>query len=265
MQQFNKVVFITGASSGIGASLAKELNSRGARLALCARRKDRLEALTQTLKHAISIPCDVRKNEDLKNATNLTREHFGKIDVVIANAGFGVAGDLNELSVEDYRTQFETNVFGLLETVYATVDELKKTKGTLVLIGSIAGYVALPGISAYSMSKFAVRALAESLTHELAPFGISVVLISPGFIESEFRQVDNQGVFRPESKDPVPSWLPMRTEVAARKIVNAIQKKRPHQIITTHGKVAVFFTRHLPWLVSTVIRWRNLKGRRPPQ
>jgi short-subunit dehydrogenase len=260
----DKVFLITGASSGIGAALAKELDYRGAKLVLCARRLERLQTLALELKHAVAVGCDVRKKEDLKRANLLALERFGKIDGVIANAGFGVAADFEDLTLEDYRNQFETNLFGVLGTAYACLEELKKTKGSFVLIGSVAGYIALPGISAYAMSKFAVRALAESLTHELAPAGISVVLISPGFIESEFRQVNNQGVFLPESNDPMPSWLPMKTNIAARKIVNALLKKQPHQILTVHGKIVVFFVRHFPFWVSILIRWRQIRGRRAP-
>ena len=140
--------------------------------------------------------------------------------MAVANAGFGVVGTIEKLSVEDYRRQFETNVFARRSRpIKACLPELRKTRGRLVLIGSVAGYISTPNASPYAMSKFAIRALALALGPELAPSGVSVTLISPGFIESEIRQVDNRGVHHSHAKDPLPSWLPMPADVAARKIV----------------------------------------------
>src|SRR5207247_45407 len=172
----------------------------------------------------------------------------GRIDVVVANAGFSVTGLVESLTLEDYRTQFETNVFGVLRTVYATLEDLKTTHGRLVIVGSVSGHVAVPGGSAYSMSKFAIRALAESLGHELHPHGVAVTLVSPGFVESEIRQVDNRGVWHPEPREPLPSALVMPTATAARQAVRAVARRRREAVVTGHGKVAVFLQRHAPWL-----------------
>ena len=115
--------------------------------------------------------------------------------------------------------------------------ELRKTRGRLVLIGSVAGYISMPNASPYAMSKFAIRALALALGPELAPHGVAVTLISPGFITSEIRQVDNRGVHHPLAKDPLPAWLAMPADVAAKKIVSAAYRRRREAIITVHGKV----------------------------
>ena len=193
-------VFITGASSGIGAALSLEFAREGADVVLAARRRDRLESLAAEIgaigRRAVVFPCDVTREGDLERAAAAGRAAFGKLDVVVANAGFGVTGLLERLSLDDYRRQLETNVFGVLRTVYATLEDLKKSRGRLVVIGSVSGHVAVAGSSPYSMSKFAVRALAASLGYELAEHGVSVTLISPGFVESEIRQVDNRGVLQ---------------------------------------------------------------------
>src|SRR5262249_20880523 len=152
-------------------------------------------------RRALAIPCDVTKDGDLERAAARTKKELGKIDVVVANAGFGVVGRFDKLTLADYRRQFETNVFGVLRTIYATLDEIRRTRGRFVIIGSVSGHVSLPGTSAYSMSKFAVRALAESIAYELAPDGVSTILISPGFVESEIRGVDNRGERHPDSAD----------------------------------------------------------------
>jgi short-subunit dehydrogenase len=263
-------VFITGASSGIGAALAREFAGEGADVALVARRVDRLEALAseigKTGRRAVVIACDVTRDGDLERAAGQARAALGKLDVVVANAGFGVTGKLETLSLDDYRRQLETNVFGVLRTVYATLDDLKKTRGRLVLIGSVSGHVAVPGSSAYSMSKFAVHGLAASLGHELAPYGVAVTLISPGFVESEISQVDNRGVWRPQApRRPIPASLVMATPTAARKIVSAVARRRREVVITGFGKAAVVLQRHAPWLLAAVIRRFDIKGRREPR
>jgi short-subunit dehydrogenase len=263
-------VFITGASSGIGAALAREFAREGGDVALAARRLDRLKALAaeigKTGRRAVAIPCDVTRDGDLERAAEQARAALGKLDVVVANAGFGVTGKLETLSLDDYRRQLETNVFGVLRTVYATLDDLKKTHGRLVLIGSVSGHVAVPGSSAYSMSKFAVRGLAASLGHELAPYGVAVTLISPGFVESEISQVDNRGVWRAQApRRPIPPAMVMATPTAARKIVNAVARRRREAVITGFGKAAVVLQRHLPWLLAAIIRRFGIKGRREPR
>ncbi len=255
MKRFNeKVILITGASSGIGRALALAFAQEGAKVVATARRVDRLQALENEIEakgaQALSLACDVTCEGDLERVVDATRKKFGGIDVVVANAGFGVVGKIEQLHLEDYRRQFETNVFGMLRTIFATFEELKKTKGTLVLMGSVSGHIGAPEATPYCMSKFAVRALAESLYAELAPLGIAVVLISPGFVHSEIYQVNNRGVFDPRQKNPVPTWLKMPTEKAARQILAAIHKKKKEKIITLHGKFLVFAKRYFPGLVT---------------
>src|SRR5204862_6923812 len=122
------------------------------------------------------------RDDDLKGAVATAVRQWSKVDVVIANAGFGVVGRLESLSVDDYRRQFDTNVFGVLRTIYAALPEIEKTKGNLVIIGSVAGWAASAGAAPYNMSKFAVRALANAITPELRPAGVKVTLISPGSV-----------------------------------------------------------------------------------
>jgi short-subunit dehydrogenase len=263
-----RVVLITGASSGIGAALAREFAAQGADVVLTARRAAALEALAAALtrdgRRALAVAADVTVDGDLERAAARAREAFGRIDVVVANAGFGVVGPLELLALEDYRRQFETNVFGVLRTVYATLDDLKRTRGRLAIVGSVSGHLAVGGSSPYAMSKFAVRALAEALGHELAPAGVAVTLVSPGYVDSDIRRTDNRGVVHTGAPDPVPGWLRMPTARAARKIVRAIARRRREVVITGHGKAAVFFQRHAPWLVAAVVRGAGIRNRGEP-
>ena len=258
-------VLITGASSGIGAALAREWARQGADVALAARRVDRLEAVARDCQafgaRAVAIPCDVTRDGDCEQAVARTRSALGRLDVVVANAGFGVQGTFEKLSLEDYRRQFETNVFGVLRTAHASLAELTAARGRLVVIGSVSGHVASPGASAYAMSKFAVRALCEALRVEWLRRGVSVTLISPGFVQSEIHQVDNRGVHHPEAPDVVPRWLRMPSERAAWLTVRAAARRRREVVITGHGKAAVFLKRHVPWLVAAGIERLGIQSR----
>jgi short-subunit dehydrogenase len=255
-----RTVLITGASSGIGAALARRFAQLGANLVLTARRRGKLEEVAASLPQPHGevrlLECDVTEDGALERVVAEVCGAGRALDVVVANAGFGVAGPLRKLALEDYRRQLETNVFGVLRTVYATLPALPRPGGQIAIIGSVAGWVPQPGASAYGMSKFAIRALAEALRGELAPEGVAVTLISPGFVESDIRRTDNRGVVHPGAPERLPAWLVMPAERAAREIVAAIHARKRERVVTAHGKLAVFLYRHAPWLV----RWAQRRG-----
>ena len=260
-----KTVLITGASSGIGEELAWQLGQAGARLTLTARRADRLDALAQRIAAAGQVPplvacCDVTREGDIERAVAESTRRWGTLDVVIANAGFGVVGALRDLALADYRRQFETNVFGVLRTIYAALPEVEKTRGNVVIIGSVAGWTASPNASPYAMSKFALRALADAITPELHLTGVTVTLISPGFVASDIRRVDNAGTLHARAADPVPRWLVMPTEKAVRQILRAVAQGKREAIITGHGKILVAIERFLPWLARAIRRRMAARG-----
>jgi len=268
MRFAGKTALITGASAGIGRALALQLAREGADVAIAARRLELLEQLARDVealgRKALPLKCDVTREEEVRAAVAAATARFGALDVVVANAGFGVVGAVEDLSSDDFRRQFETNIFGVLHTVKAALPALERSRGRLALVGSVSGHVTVPGTAAYSMSKYAIRSLADALFHELRPKGVAVTLISPGFIESDFRQVDNKGVHHPEVQDPCPQWLVMPKAAAARKIARAIAGRRREIILTGHGKLAVFLHRHFPWAMSLFFRWTGFKGRREP-
>lgn len=270
MGQFSgKVIWVTGASSGIGAALASELLKQGAYVAVSARRVDRLQAFQKEYdpagKQVLVVQADVTQRAELDAVVKAIQKKFGQLDGVIANAGFGVAGKFSNLRREDYLRQFDTNVWGVLDTAWAALEELKKSKGFLAILGSVAGHIAVPGQSAYSMSKFAVRAFAHAVRHELAASGVKVILISPGFVSSEIRQVNNQGQWVEASKDPVPDWLRMPAERASRTILKGIARKKSEIIVTGHGKAIVLWQRHLPGLLDWAMRRISFRGRPEPK
>jgi short-subunit dehydrogenase len=262
-------VLITGASSGIGASLARVYAREGAHLVLLARRRALLEQLAQELRGLGAAEVEVhegdvtREGDVAKPVQALLARGLG-LDIVYANAGFGVAGVLQRLTLADYQRQLDTNVVGLLRTIYETLPGLRHARGRLVLIGSVAGHVAAPGASAYSMSKFAVRGIAESLRGDLRDDGIGVTLVSPGFVDSDIRRTDNRGVLQAGAPDPVPAWLRVPTDKAVREIVRGVRRGRPEIVVTGHGKVLVFLSRHFHGLLRAVLM-RTYRGRPEPK
>ena len=214
---------------------------------------------------AFAVRCDVTVDGDPERAVAAAHERFGPVDVVVANAGFGVVGPVALLTLDDYRRQFETNVFGVLRTIYAALPDVRRRRGRIAIVGSVSGHIATPGSSPYAMSKFAVRAFAEALGHELARSGVSVTLVSPGFVTSELRHIDNQGVLRAERSDPAPRFLVVSADRAARTIVRAIARRRREVVVTGHGKFFVFVHRHAPWLTSAVIRTFGVRSRGEPK
>jgi len=263
-----KRVFITGASAGIGAAVAVGLAQEGARVALAARRKDRLDEVKAKVEgvggQAVALVCDVCDRASVDAAAAETVEAFGGIDVALANAGTGVAGLLENLDVDLFRRQFDLNFFGLLNTVYAVLPHVIASKGTLGLVSSVAGRVASPSTSAYCASKFAVYGLAESLYYELADRGVAVTCIQPGFVRSEIRHIDNRGVYHPDRKDPIPSFLVVPTERAAREIIGYLYRRKFNAIITGHGKIIVFLNRLFPGAVRLGQRLAT-KGKLSPR
>jgi len=254
-----KSILITGSSSGIGEELAWQLAQLGARLTLTARRRELLDRLAQRVAATgktvpLVVEADVTRDGDLERAVSETLAAYSNLDVVIANAGFGVVGPIRKLSLDDYRRQFETNVFGVLRTLYAALPALEKSRGHLAIMGSVSGWAASPGASPYSMSKFAVRSLANAITPELRTSGIKVTLISPGFVASNIRRIDNRGTLHAAAKDPIPEWLIMPTDKACRQMLRAVARGQREVVVTGHGKVLVALERFTPWIIRAAGR-----------
>ena len=249
----NKVVFITGASSGIGRALAYRYARAGANVILAGLDLDAIsiieKKLTEKFQKCLAVKCNVDFDNDLQEAVNTGIKEFGHIDIAIANAGFGLHGKLEELNINDYKKQFETNVFGVLRTIYATLPELKKTKGVICIIGSVNGILPFSvGTSPYTMSKFAVRGLIQILSLELEPYDVSVVHAMPGFVATNF----DRGMSDKEKRKY--NWLKITADQAADSIFKAIKKRKIEVVISRFGKFAVYLERYVPTLVRWVSR-----------
>lgn len=249
----NKVVVITGASSGIGYALAKEFASKGVRLSLGARRTELLEKLKDELPgtEILIQKTDVSIENDCRMLIEETIKRFGQIDILVNNAGISMRALFEDVDLKVIRQLMDVNFYG---TVYCTkyaLPYLLITKGSLVGVISIAGYVGLPGRTGYSASKFAIRGFLDSLRIENLKKGLHVLVAAPGFTASEVRKVALTTDGSQQGETPRDESKMMSSEECAFHIVNAVRKRKRELILTfTEGKLTVFLGKLFPSLLD---------------
>jgi short-subunit dehydrogenase len=184
----SRVWFITGTSTGLGRVLAEEVLKAGDNVVATARKVDQLEDLAkQYPKQVLALSLDVTKQDQIDAALAKTLERFGRVDVLVNNAGYGIAGAIEEVSEDELRPMYETNIFGLLRVTRTFLPQFRKQKsGHILMLSSIGGLTAGPGWGLYQGTKFAVEGLSEALAQELAPLGIHVTIIEPGPFRTDF-------------------------------------------------------------------------------
>ncbi|MFD9702046.1 SDR family oxidoreductase [Lentzea sp. NPDC059081] len=196
----DKVVAITGASSGIGEATALLLAERGARLVLGARREDRLAKLVARIEEAggtaVHTQVDVTRREDLHSLVALARERFGRLDVLVGNAGVGPISPLDDLRVDEWDAMIDVNVKGVLHGIAAALPVFREQQsGHFVTTASTAAFRVLPSMAVYAASKVAVQALCEGLRQEAGP-SLRVTTVYPGFVRTEFAEASSNGEVR---------------------------------------------------------------------
>ena len=212
-----KVSIVTGSSSGIGLETALTLARNGYFTYATMRNPEKDAPIKNALKKENLpikvIQLDVIDDESLKNAIDQVTSEAGRIDVLVNNAGYGLVGALEELSMEEIKAQYETNLFGLVRVIQAVLPTMRKQRsGRILNLSSGAGLFGYPGGSAYVSSKFAVEGLSESMAYELEPFGIRVILIEPGFVQTNFA---NSMVIAKKAQDPTSPYSQMMQRIAA--------------------------------------------------
>ncbi len=230
----DKVVMVTGASSGIGGALSVDLAKRGAHLGLVARRAEALSEIARSIEanggRALVLPADVRDADSLRTAADQLQSTLGPVDVLIANAGIGPTRDGSDLNAKEVSDVININVVGAANSVGAVLPQMAaRGQGHLVVISSLAAYRGLPRSAAYCASKAAVSAFFESLRLDLEPKGISVTIIHPGFIKTPLTA----------GREAQMPFL-MELDDAVQKIVRAIEKRK---------KSYAF-----PWQLATIVR-----------
>jgi NAD(P)-dependent dehydrogenase (short-subunit alcohol dehydrogenase family) len=183
----SKTIFITGASSGFGRETAKLFQQQGWNVVASMRSPENEQELG-ILANVRVIRLDVQDSVSIQNAVKETMEHFGSIDVLVNNAGYGLMGVFESATPEQIQKQYAVNVFGLMNVTRAVLPQMRRQgSGTIINLSSFGGQVGLPFGSLYNSSKFAVEGFSESLSHEVAAFGISVKVIEPGGVATNFR------------------------------------------------------------------------------
>jgi NAD(P)-dependent dehydrogenase (short-subunit alcohol dehydrogenase family) len=183
-----RVWFITGASTGFGRLLAEQVLAKGDKVVATARKPEQIADLTHNHPGAaLTLALDVTDNNAVEVAVDSAIKQFGRIDVLVNNAGYGLAGAIEEATEEEYMPVFETNVFGLITLTKAVLPHLRKQRsGHIVNLSSIGGLIGSPGWGFYNASKFAVEGFSEALAAELAPLGIHVTIVEPGPFRTDF-------------------------------------------------------------------------------
>ncbi len=252
-----KVVVVTGSNAGLGKTLARLLLERGAKVVINGRNQDRLinafNELSQNGNSVFAAAGDISKYDDCQNIVNETIRKFGRIDVLINNAGTSSVGDFYDLSIDVFKQIVEINFLGTVNMSKAALPYLEETKGSLFFVGSVAGIHGIGGSASYSSTKMALTGFAESLQIELKSKGINVGIAYPGFIEN-----DNQKVFL--DKDGNRISVPSRENIkqmprkkVARKIISMIERRKFKSVFTSLGKCNALINRFCPALIHKIL------------
>lgn len=247
-----KTVVITGASSGIGAASCVEFAKKGANLALVARRKNKLEELQKALEKfnikTLVCECDVSQKSHVQKMSEKVLEEFGKIDVLVNNAGFAIYGTVLELTIEEIEAQMATNYFGMVYcTKYFLPKMLEQNSGHIVNVASVAASFGLPGIAPYCASKFAMLGFSEGLRHELHGTNVGVTVVSPIMVRTNF--------FDHPSFKSMPKYSPtsLSAETVAKAVVSAANSSRLEIIVPGLVRGAVWAKHTIPHIINPIL------------
>lgn len=253
----DKVVIITGGSSGIGKALAEVFGKNGSKVLITGRNKIDLDNAVNELKSKgvliSGFVADVSREEDNKRMAQEAIDRFGKIDVLINNAGITMRALFEEVDMTVVKKVMDINFYGVLYATQACMPEIIRNKGSVVGISSIAGYRGLPGRTGYSASKFALNGFLEVLRTEMLYRGVHVLTACPGFTASNIRKraLTKDGSSQGES--PRAEEKMMTAEECAQHIYTATVKRKNSLILTTQGKLAVWLNKLFPRLADKMV------------
>jgi NAD(P)-dependent dehydrogenase (short-subunit alcohol dehydrogenase family) len=213
----SKVWFITGATRGIGAEIAKAALAAGEQVVATGRRLDALTKALGTAENLFATELDVTNEGQVKAAVQAAVERFGRIDMLVNNAGYGQVGVFEETPLAEIRAQYETNVFGLMAVTQAVIPLMRKQRsGRIFNISSVAGLKGKFGRSTYASSKFAVVGFSQAIAEELAPFGVYVTCVLPGAFRTDFLDASSIRYSDTTIDDYAKPWADLRASFAAR-------------------------------------------------
>lgn len=260
-----RVVLVTGASSGIGEAASRLLSQKGFRVALAARRMERLQSLAEEILSmggdALPLKADVTRLEDIQGMVQAVLDHYGQIDVLFNNAGFGRLDWLETLDpVVDIERQLQVNLLGLILTTQAVLPHMiAQRSGHIINMSSLAAFIATPTYSIYAASKFGVRGFTDALRREVSLWNIQVSGIYPGGVRTEFE--GHTGVRR-KTGLRTPTGLKLQAEQVAQAVLRVVEHPRRTVILPGVMKAAVWMNLLLPGFVDWVIERRFTRRER---
>lgn len=253
----NKVVLVTGSSAGIGKELVKQILMCGGKVVITGRDEEKLRNTETEFEmysdNILTIAGDITTFETNEIFIQKTIEYFGRLDILITNAGLSGYGDVETMKPDIAKQIIDTNIYGTLFPIMAAIPELKKTSGYVLLISSLAGLQGLPGYSAYSLSKMSLKALTDSLTIELKSYGIYVGIAYLGFTENE----QTKRTLSPEGKLEEVPMRPKRfttsREVTAEKILQQISHRKNRSIHSLLGKSTYILNKYFSAIINLIL------------
>ena len=253
----NKVVIITGASSGIGKALAFAFGRQGSKIVITGRDGSKLEntktELTLEGIDTLSIVADVSIELDNKKVVDKTIAHFGKIDVLINNAGITMRALFNDVETDVIKKVMDINFYGMVYATKYALPEIIKSQGSVIGISSIAGYRGLPGRTGYSASKFAMQGFLESLRTELLKQNVHVLVACPGFTTSNIRNTALSADGQIQGESPRDEAKMMTAETVADYIYKATVNRKRDLVLTAQGKLTVLLNKFIPAFMDKMV------------
>lgn len=250
----DKVIIVTGASSGIGLASAELFGSLGANVVMAARSIDKLNKLAPKVSSnqdkVLCVKTDVSIEEDCKNLIEKTVEKFGRIDILVNNAGISMRAMFKDLELDVLRSLMDVNFWGTVQCTKYALPYLLESKGSVVGVISIAGYSALPARTGYSASKYAIRGFLDTLRMEHLYDGLNVLVFAPGYTASNVRNAALTADGSAQGKTPLNEDGLMSAEDCALELAKALSKRKSEKILTFLGKATVLAHRMFPRLTD---------------
>ena len=249
----NKVVVITGASSGIGEASAIEFAKKNANVVLVARRKEKLlqvqKKISKYTDSTLICQCDVSNKLQVKEMSDTVLDTFGRIDILVNNAGFVIYGKVNELSTEEIIAQMETNYFGMIFCTKAFLPQmLEQHSGHIVNVASVGASFSGPGVASYCATKFAMLGFSEGLRHELVGTGVGLTVVSPIMVRTplfDHPSFDNFSKFS--------TGVSLSSETVAKTIIKASNSSRLEIVVPSVARAGIWFKQTFPYFINPII------------
>jgi short-subunit dehydrogenase len=244
----DKIVVITGGSDGIGKALVAQFLALGAKVATCGRNENKLSLLVAEFptSNLYTAQVDVSKQDESEAFIKQVVDNWGRIDILINNAGISMRALVSEVSVQTLQNVMDINFWGTVYCTKAALPSIKQNKGVIVGVSSIAGYRGLPGRSGYSASKFALNGWLEALKTEIYASGTHVMWVCPGFTTSNIRNAALDKNAKAQGESPMDEGAMMSSEQCATHIIHAIEKRKRSLVLTFTGKRTVFMNKFFP-------------------